>query len=324
MKKEEDAYRGLPHPHARGNRLCPPSRRRPGASDGPHRGNDDRIGSGATPARTAGICEPRRRTSCDRSVRSEFNDVPRADSLSVLADDSSRASYSPAPCPSQSLLRLCAASRSISDHAGVLLLAGPAASHCGYMAAPAKDLAERQRSILARLIAAVEPANCERLAKVLLDEFQSIGRIWSAAPEALCRILGDVSPVVSLIIGAREAALETMAGDLRAIAIDPFSPELRRYLIASMGSLDDETLRILFLDNSRRLIADERLQQGTLSQLALYPRTIFRRALEHNAAGLILVHNHPSGDPSPSEEDIVATRHLDQCSSSEHSAQLAA
>lgn len=180
------------------------------------------------------------------------------------------------------------------------------------MAASAKELAERQRSVLARLIAAVEPANCERLAKALLDEFQSIGRIWSATPEALRHILGDVSPVVSLIIGARDAALETMAGDLRGIAIDPFSPELRRYLISSMGSLADETLRILFLDSSRRLIADERLQQGTLSQLAVYPRTIFRRALELNAAGIILVHNHPSGDPSPSDEDVAATRQLDQ------------
>jgi DNA repair protein RadC len=103
-----------------------------------------------------------------------------------------------------------------------------------------------------------------------------------------------------------------MAGDLRGVRIDPFSPELRRYLIASMGSLADETLRVLFLDNSRRLIADESLQHGTLSQLSIFPRTIFRRALEHNAAGLILVHNHPSGDPSPSEEDITATRRLDQ------------
>ncbi|WP_447766144.1 JAB domain-containing protein [Sphingopyxis panaciterrae] len=103
-----------------------------------------------------------------------------------------------------------------------------------------------------------------------------------------------------------------MAGDLRGVAIDPFSPELRRYLIASMGSLIDETLRVLFLDSARRLIADERLQQGTLNQLAVHPRTIFRRALEHNAAGLILVHNHPSGDPSPSEEDITSTRRLEQ------------
>lgn len=103
-----------------------------------------------------------------------------------------------------------------------------------------------------------------------------------------------------------------MSSDLLGVAIDPFSPELRRYLISSMGSLADETLRVLFLDNARRLIADERLQHGTLGQLAIFPRTIFRRALEHNAAGLILVHNHPSGDPSPSEEDILATRRLDQ------------
>ncbi|MGL3822348.1 JAB domain-containing protein [Sphingopyxis sp. R3-92] len=103
-----------------------------------------------------------------------------------------------------------------------------------------------------------------------------------------------------------------MAGDLRGIAIDPFSPALRRYLIASMGSLSEEVLRVLFLDQSRRLIADEQLQHGTLAQMAVYPRTIFRRALEHNAAGIILVHNHPSGDPTPSDEDIEATRRLDQ------------
>lgn len=139
-----------------------------------------------------------------------------------------------------------------------------------------------------------------------------MGRVWLAPAEALRRVLGDMSPIIDLIAGAREAALETMAGDLRGIKIDPFSPELRGYLIASMGSLADETLRILFLDKARRLIADEQMQQGSLSQLAIHPRTIFRRALEHNAAGLILVHNHPSGDPSPSEEDIIATRHLDQ------------
>jgi len=79
----------------------------------------------------------------------------------------------------------------------------------------------------------------------------------------------------------------------------------------SMGSLSDERLRILFLDGGCHLIADEVLQTGTLAQLAIYPRTIFRRALELNAAGLILVHNHPSGDHRPSAEDIEATRKLE-------------
>lgn len=164
---------------------------------------------------------------------------------------------------------------------------------------------------MAKLISVVEPRRCDSIAKALLQEFGSLGRIWAQTPEGLARVLGTASPVVDLVCSARDAALESMAGDVRGIAIDPFSPELRRYLIASMGSLADETLRILFLDNSRRLIADERLQNGTLSQLAIFPRTIFRRALEHNAAGLILVHNHPSGDPSPSEEDISATKRLE-------------
>lgn len=105
--------------------------------------------------------------------------------------------------------------------------------------------------------------------------------------------------------------LEAMRGDLDAAPIDPMDPGLRRYLIASMGSLRDETLRILFLDVRHRLIADECLQNGTLAHLALYPRTIFRRALELNAAGIILIHNHPSGDPTPSEEDKRATQHID-------------
>lgn len=102
--------------------------------------------------------------------------------------------------------------------------------------------------------------------------------------------------------------LEAMRGDLTAVTIDPFDPKLCQYLIASMGSLPHEVLRILFLDGSRRLITDEQLQNGTLAQLAVYPRTIFKRALELNAAGIILVHNHPSGDAAPSEEDIRTTR----------------
>lgn len=105
---------------------------------------------------------------------------------------------------------------------------------------------------------------------------------------------------------------EAMRSDLPVKYLDPRDPALRRYLIASMGSLPDERLRILFLDGARGLIADEQVQQGSLAQLFLYPRTLFRRALEHNAAAIILVHNHPSGDPKPSRHDILATHRLDQ------------
>src|SRR3546814_21045713 len=92
--------------------------------------------------------------------------------------------------------------------------------------------------------------------------------------------------------------------------ITPTDPKLIAYLKTSMGSLPEEVLRVLFLDGACRLITDEQLQQGSLAQLILYPRIIFKRALELDAASIVLVHNHPSGDPTPSEADISSTDRL--------------
>lgn len=128
----------------------------------------------------------------------------------------------------------------------------------------------------------------------------------------MTRALVDWPRVIPLLAGARDAMIAALQSDVHAKRIDPFDPGLRQYLIASMGSLADERLRILFLDSANFLIADEELQHGTLAQLVFYPRTIFRRALELNAASLILVHNHPSGDPKPSKDDVIATRRLDE------------
>nr|WP_257018147.1 JAB domain-containing protein [Sphingopyxis sp. JAI108] len=180
------------------------------------------------------------------------------------------------------------------------------------MASSEKAEARRQRSALADFIALVAPADGERLASALLAEFHSLARARSQTREALERVVGPGSPVAALLHLSHELQIEGYAENLRHIAIDPFAPALRKYLIASMGALPDEHLRVLFLDGAQRLIADEQLQHGSLAQLSIYPRTIFRRALELNAAGLILVHNHPSGDATPSEEDIHATRMLDQ------------
>ena len=76
--------------------------------------------------------------------------------------------------------------------------------------------------------------------------------------------------------------------------ITPTDPKLIAYLKTSMGSLPEEVLRVLFLDGACRLITDEQLQQGSLAQLILYPRIIFKRALELDAASIVLVHNHPT------------------------------
>src|SRR3546814_1926535 len=77
-----------------------------------------------------------------------------------------------------------------------------------------------------------------------------------------------------------------------------------------MGGLPDETLRVLFLDARQRLIADEQMQRGTIDQVVLYPRIILRRAIEHDAEAVILFHNHPSGDPTPSSADLRTTERL--------------
>jgi DNA repair protein RadC len=82
------------------------------------------------------------------------------------------------------------------------------------------------------------------------------------------------------------------------------------YLRMRMGHGDVEQLRILFLDSKNGVIEDEELQRGTVNHTAVYPREIIRRALDHGATALILVHNHPSGDPTPSRADIEMTRQV--------------
>ncbi|HET6523573.1 JAB domain-containing protein [Sphingopyxis sp.] len=130
------------------------------------------------------------------------------------------------------------------------------------------------------------------------------------SPEALARVGGACDGTASLLLNARDMMTEALRSDLRMRRIDAADPALHRYLIMSMGSLPDETMRILFLDGNNRLISDEQLQRGTLAALTLYPRILFRRALEHNAAGVLLVHNHPSGNAEPSRQDIASTRQL--------------
>lgn len=125
-------------------------------------------------------------------------------------------------------------------------------------------------------------------------------------------MLGGHAVVARILLGARLVLLEGMREEFATLPISRDCPNLLQYLMASMGALPDEVLRVIFLDSAGHLIADEQLQLGSLRQLALYPRTIFRRAMELEAAGLILVHNHPSGDPNPSENDIVVTRTLSE------------
>lgn len=178
------------------------------------------------------------------------------------------------------------------------------------LAAPETAETQRQRSILATLIAAVDPDRAEDLAACLLGEFHSLARIWSQNVEAIERITGRGSRVAPLLVAVRVATEEATRAKLSRGAIRPEQTSLLDYLKASMGSLADENLRVLFLSGSRSLLADEMMQRGTIGQLAVYPRVLFRRAIELDAAAMILVHNHPSGDPTPSPNDEAVTDRL--------------
>ncbi len=85
------------------------------------------------------------------------------------------------------------------------------------------------------------------------------------------------------------------------------------YLHAEMSHLDTETFRVLYLDRKNALIADEMAGKGTVDHVPVYPREVMKRALELSASAIILVHNHPSGDPTPSEADIAMTTRIATC-----------
>ncbi len=189
-------------------------------------------------------------------------------------------------------------------------MGGPGHSHRGNLATPTSAGERRERAVLANFVAIIDPDNSGALAEKLLAEHRTLARLLAQHPDSLARTLGGNSRIAAMILASRAATLEAMRTGLVGRRIHPANRDLIRYLKTSMGALRDEALRILFLDASRCLIADEQLQNGTLAQLAIYPRTIFRRALELDAAAVILVHNHPSGDPTPSRADIEATERL--------------
>lgn len=106
---------------------------------------------------------------------------------------------------------------------------------------------------------------------------------------------------IMLHVLREEAASEPILTDSQAL-ID--------YLFADMAHLPAERLRVLFLNSRNRLLRDEMMGEGSVNEAPIYPREIMRRALEVGATALILAHNHPSGDPSPSKGDINATRRV--------------
>lgn len=148
------------------------------------------------------------------------------------------------------------------------------------------------------------------LAKALIAQFGSLAAVLSATPRELKKVtgMGDASTAALLVI--REAACRLARADvLEQPVIDSWS-QLVGYCRTVMGRASVEHFRVLFLDRKNRLIGDEEQQRGTVDHTPVYPREVVKRALELSASAIILVHNHPSGDATPSTGDIAMTREI--------------
>jgi DNA repair protein RadC len=145
------------------------------------------------------------------------------------------------------------------------------------------------------------------LARRLIDSFGDLNRVLSAPASRLVAVEG-VGDSVAQDLKLTEAIAHRMAR-ARVMNRPVLSSwdALLDYCHTAMAHRDTEQFRILFLDRKNVLIADEEQARGTVDHVPVYPREVVKRGLELNASALILVHNHPSGDPTPSEADITMT-----------------
>ena len=160
------------------------------------------------------------------------------------------------------------------------------------------------------LFPAILRKDTKPLAKALIGRFGSFAGVINAAPAALADVEG-VSDAVMVMLKSVQAAVHRV---LREEAHDrPVLTNWQRvldYCRALMAHEPIEQFRLLFLDRKNRLIADELQQKGTVDHTPVYPREVVKRALELGASAIIMVHNHPSGDPTPSRADIEMTREV--------------
>jgi len=145
------------------------------------------------------------------------------------------------------------------------------------------------------------------LARSLIDTFGDLSGVLAASPARL-RAVSGVGAAVITELKLIEACAQRMArAKVMNRPVLSSWAALLDYCHTAMSHRETEQFRILFLDRKNVLVADEAQAEGTVDHVPVYPREVMRRALELNASALILVHNHPSGDPTPSEADIVMT-----------------
>ncbi|HWH18118.1 MAG TPA: DNA repair protein RadC [Allosphingosinicella sp.] len=160
------------------------------------------------------------------------------------------------------------------------------------------------------LALAIPRRDTKPLAKKLIRDFGGFGGLLAADAEAIARV-GELSEgAVAALKIAQASALRLLRSEVRERPVLGCWQALLDYLHADMAHNPVERVRVLFLNSKNMLIRDEPMSEGSVDEAAVYVREIVRRALDCHATALIIVHNHPSGDPSPSSQDIRLTRDI--------------
>ncbi|MFA6114332.1 MAG: DNA repair protein RadC [Sphingomonas sp.] len=148
------------------------------------------------------------------------------------------------------------------------------------------------------------------LAKALLAEFGGIGGLLTADHQALARIKGMGETQIAAVKVAHAIALRLLRAEVAERPVLSNWQALLDYLRADMAHHVNERVRVLHLNTKNMLIRDELMSEGSIDEAAVYVREVIKRAMDLGSAAIILVHNHPSGDPSPSRADIEITRNM--------------
>ena len=160
------------------------------------------------------------------------------------------------------------------------------------------------------LALAIPRRDTKPLARKLIDEFGSFGALLSADADTIVRV-GEVSENVAAALKIAQAtALRLLESRFKPAPILGSWQALLDYLRADMAFNPVERVRVLYLNAKNMLIRNVPMSEGSVDEAAVYVREVIRLALEYHATAMILVHNHPSGDPSPSQQDIRLTREI--------------
>lgn len=160
------------------------------------------------------------------------------------------------------------------------------------------------------LFRAIPRQDVKPLARALIDTFGDFNRVLSAPPSQLTKVKGCGPAVVTELRIVEAAAHRLARAKVMQQHVISSWAEVLDYCHTVMAHRETEQFRILYLDTKNALIADEEQGKGTVDHVPVCPREVVKRALELNATSVILVHNHPSGDPTPSEADINMTRQI--------------